>query len=144
VINVVLANCKSFRLLTVDTISPNLSGKGCHYDEWDKSWVFQFMNILIKISNHLALILPGMLTLIYLYFTGYFTSFQLQLILQNKPRGIENWLTSLGLPSMGYLKLLSMEKLFLIHNCVGNGGWGAIECPCRDFADCGIRSWKTF
>jgi DNA excision repair protein ERCC-6-like 2 len=34
-------------------------GKDCHYKTWKSSWVFEYMAILLKISNHLALILPG-------------------------------------------------------------------------------------
>lgn len=35
------------------------SGRECHYKGYEKPWLFQNMTILMKISNHLALILPG-------------------------------------------------------------------------------------
>ncbi|GJJ09268.1 hypothetical protein Clacol_003490 [Clathrus columnatus] len=34
-------------------------GRDCHYKGYEKPWMFQYMQILIKISNHLALILPA-------------------------------------------------------------------------------------
>lgn len=34
-------------------------GRDCHYKGYEKPWLFQNMQILMKISNHLALILPA-------------------------------------------------------------------------------------
>ncbi|KAF8591758.1 hypothetical protein K439DRAFT_1644098 [Ramaria rubella] len=34
-------------------------GKECCYKVWEKSWTFTYISILLKISNHLALILPA-------------------------------------------------------------------------------------
>jgi len=48
---------RSIQFFTLSEISR--SGKDCHYKEWDQAWVFQFTTLLLKISNHLALILPG-------------------------------------------------------------------------------------